>query len=117
MTDLASLLAAPGLDATAYPPTSRYFGLGTRTLTAADGSSVIYLARRFVPSPKAYTQMATHLVTASDRPDTLAGAYFGDPTQYWLLADVNAVLRPADLTAVIGRRIVIGVKSPGGGPA
>ena len=115
MTHLASLLAAPGLDATAYPPTSRYFGLPPLTLTQRDGTQVVYLARRFVPPPQAYAQMAAHQVTGSDRPDTLAGAYFGDATQYWLLADANAVLRPQDLTTTVGRRIVIGVKSPGAG--
>jgi hypothetical protein len=115
MTDLASLLAAPGLDLTAYPPSSRYFGLKPLTLTAADGSTTVYLARRFVPSPQVYTPMATHMVASQDRPDTLAAAYFGDPTQYWLIADANAVLRPADLTQTPGRRLVIGLRPPGGG--
>jgi hypothetical protein len=115
MTDLASLLAYPGLDVTAYPPTSRYFGLQPLTLTQPDGTAVVYLSRRFVPPPQSYVQMAAHTVSGADRPDTLAYAYFGDGTQYWLLADANAVLRPQELTATVGRRIVVGAKAPGGG--
>lgn len=115
MTDLTSLLAAPGLDLTAYPPSSRYFGLKPLTLTAPDGATTIYLARRLVPSPGAYTPMAAHRVESQDRPDTLAATYFGDPTQYWLIADANAVLRPDDLTRTPGRRLVIGLRPPGGG--
>jgi hypothetical protein len=108
MVDLASLLAAPGLEATLYPPSSRYYGLGTMTFTANEGTEHTYLKRRFVPAPHQFSRLASHKVEARDRPDTIAATFFGDPTQYWRICDANGAIRPNELTQTLQRILTIG---------
>ena len=38
-----------------------------------------------------------HVVEAGDRLDLLAHRYYGDPLQYWRIADANPTESPADL--------------------
>ena len=38
-----------------------------------------------------------HLVVGSDRLDSLAFRYYGDPLKYWLICDANDTLFPDDL--------------------
>ena len=51
MTDtnqaLQALLMAGQGKATQFPPTSRYYGIDTATVSLADGRTAIYLRRRF----------------------------------------------------------------------
>jgi hypothetical protein len=41
--------------------------------------------------------LAEHLVVRGDRPDLIAAAQFGDPTQFWRICDANPVIHPEDL--------------------
>jgi nucleoid-associated protein YgaU len=84
------------------PPTSRYALTGTTTLTRADGTTVVYLERRFVPQPGSLNQTAVHTVTTGDRLDLIASAEIGDPSQWWQIADANRAMWPEDLTATAG---------------
>jgi hypothetical protein len=102
---LQRLLAAPGLRATAFAPTSRYHGLDTLAVTAADGTSRVYLARRFVPPPERFALQQLHFVAAGERLDQLAARYFGDPEMFWVLCDANGAVRPDELVEVVGRRL------------
>jgi hypothetical protein len=79
------------------PVTSRYYGLPTATLTLADGRTVVYLTRRFVPPPDPSAVVYEYPVTPADRLDLTAYRYLGDPEQFWRVADANTAMNPADL--------------------
>lgn len=98
-----------------FPPTSRYYGVGTSTLQTADGETVIYLQRRFVPPPERFALLREHVVVQDERLDNIAAAYLGDPEQFWRVCDANNALRPDELTEEIGRRLRITL--PEGVPA
>jgi hypothetical protein len=89
MTDLAIMLAAPGLEASAFPVSSRYHGIPIMTMTLPDGSVRAYLRRRFAPQASELSPVGVHSVRAGERADTIAAAEFGDPTQMWRLSDAN----------------------------
>ena len=96
------------------PPTSRYASVGTTTLNNADGTTVVYLERRFVPQPGSLTQTSTYTVTTGDRLDLIANAEIGDPSQWWQIADANRAMWPEDLTATVGA--VLRITLPQGVP-
>jgi len=100
---LQSSAAAPQL----FPPTSRYYGLATTALTTADGRTLSYLTRRFVPQPERFALLKEHAVVQNDRLDNLSAKYFGDPELYWRLCDANNAIRPEELTETIGHRLRI----------
>jgi hypothetical protein len=86
---------------------SRYTGIEVAAYTAADGRTIAYLRRRFVPPPERFALLQEHSVRDSDRPDLLAQQYLGDPEQYWRIADANAVFWPEELTDDPGRLVRI----------
>lgn len=90
-----------------FPPNSRYFGVGTATLTLADDRTVVYLKRRFVPPPERFALLQEHVVVQGDRLDLLAARYVGDPEQFWRICDANRAMRPDELIEVVGRRLRI----------
>jgi hypothetical protein len=90
-----------------FPITSRYHGIETTSLETVDGITVVYLRRRFVPSPERFDLLQEHTVTEGDRLDNLTAQYMGDPEQFWRLCDANGVMHPNDLTETVGRRIRI----------
>ncbi len=95
-------------------PTSRYASVGTATLSNADGTTVVYLERRFVPQPGSLTQSALYTVQVGDRLDLIANAQIGDPSQWWQVADANRAMWPEDLTATAGT--VLRITLPQGVP-
>ena len=103
---LQQLLQPAGLPATLFPPTSRYHGIATATLESATGDPVVYLTRRFVPSPDAFELLQEHVVTEGERLDNMAAAFLGDPEQFWRLCDANGALSPWELEEA-GRRLRI----------
>lgn len=90
-----------------FPPTSRYSGIDTATLTLADGRIVSYLRRRFLPSPERFALLQEHVVTQGERLDNVTAKYIGDPEAFWRIADANSAMRPDALTETIGRRLRI----------
>ena len=92
---------------TIFPITSRYYGLEIAKYAHEDGHEVVYLRRRFVPLPERYATIGQHVVTAHERPDSVAFAVLGDAEQFWRIADPNAVMRPEELTESAGRRLRI----------
>lgn len=92
---------------TLFPASSRYNGIETTKMEAADGRTIIYLRRRFIPPPENFALLQEHTVTQGDRLDNLAARYLGDPEQFWRLCDANAAMRPDELTETIGRRLRI----------
>ncbi len=104
---LQQLLAPPGLEATSFPPTSRYHGIGVRTFETVSGQEKVYLKRRFVPPPEAFSLLQIHRVSQGERIDHLAHLYLGNPEQYWQLCDANGAVRPDELTEEVGRELRI----------
>jgi hypothetical protein len=96
-------------------PTSRYAAIETSTHTLPDGRQVVYLRRRFVPSPESFALLQEHFVVEGDRLDVLTARYIGDPEQFWRVCDANGALLPDDLTSTPGS--VIRITLPEGVPA
>jgi hypothetical protein len=90
-----------------FPPTSRYHGIETAELELRPGQTVLYLRRRFVPSPERFALLQEHVVVEGDRLDNITARYLTDPEQFWRVADANAAMRPDQLTETIGRRLRI----------
>ncbi|MDX2506083.1 MAG: LysM domain-containing protein [Gammaproteobacteria bacterium] len=105
--DIQKLLAPPGLNATAFPPNSRYHGIETKTAISETGETFVYLKRRFVPQPENFALLQFHTVVEGDRLDNLAHKYLGDPEQFWRLCDANGAIKPQDLTETVGRKLRI----------
>ncbi|MBG0856539.1 hypothetical protein I2W78_32950 [Streptomyces spinoverrucosus] len=100
-----------------YPRTSRYHDAEIGIHRQADGTEVRYTKRRLLPPLPALDddqETQQHTVAAGDRPDLLAQRYFGDPGQWWQIADANPVLDPRELTDEAGR--VVDIPSAGGFP-
>jgi hypothetical protein len=93
--------------ATSFSPTSRYYGVETTTLETPEGKIVIYLRRRFVPSPERFALLQEHVVKQNERLDNVTAQYLGDPEQFWRVCDGNGAMRPEELTETIGRRLRI----------
>jgi hypothetical protein len=87
--------------------TSRYYNTPTLQLETADGKTIVYLRRRFLPPPERFALLLEHTVTEGDRMDNLAAQYLGDPEQFWRICDANGAIRPEELTETIGRRLRI----------
>jgi hypothetical protein len=107
MSSAQSLLTPVSVQATLFPVTSRYYGLATNTIQTSDGSTTIYLTRRFVPSADQFALLQIHVVTQDERLDNIANRYLGDPTAFWRLCDANNAMRPDELTETIGRQLRI----------
>ncbi|KNE79802.1 MULTISPECIES: hypothetical protein [Streptomyces] len=125
----SALDAIPG--AHPYPRGSRYHDAEIGAYCFPDGTEVRYAKRRLLPPLPDEDgsgddgDTATHTVGAGERPDHLAQHYFGDPAQWWRIADANPVLDPRELTAEPGQAIAIplpgaftapGSGAPGGAP-
>jgi hypothetical protein len=106
MDPLQALLAS-GVTGSAFPPNSRYQGIPTATIRSTDGRTVVYLRRRFVPSPDRFVLVEEHVVAQGERLDVLAARFVGDPEMFWRLCDANRALHPSELTETIGRRLRI----------
>ena len=104
-----------------FPPTSRYADVEVAQLTLADGRTVAYLRRRFLPAPESFALLREHAVRAGNRLDQVAALYLGDPEQFWRIADANGAAAPEELTDEVGRRLRItlpaGVPGPDDGGA
>ena len=90
-----------------FPPTSRYNGIETTTWQTPEGRTIVYLKRRFVPSPERFALLQEHVVLQGERLDNITARYLGDPEQFWRVADANGAMRPDALTEKVGRRLRI----------
>jgi len=87
--------------------TSRYYGIPTAELETVDGRKIVYLRRRLVPPPSAFSLLLEHAVVEGDRLDNITARYLGDPEQFWRICDANGAIRPEELIETIGRRLRI----------
>jgi len=102
-----ALLAQTSLQRNLFTGTSRYYGIDTETLTTADGRTIIYLKRRFLPSPDRFQLLQEHTVTQAERLDNIAAKFLGDPELFWRIADANGAMRPEELVQTVGRKLRI----------
>jgi hypothetical protein len=102
-----ALLAQTTLQRNLFTSTSRYYGIDTETLTTADGKAIVYLKRRFLPSPDRFQLLQEHTVTQAERLDNIAAKFLGDPELFWRIADANGAMRPEELVQTVGRKLKI----------
>jgi hypothetical protein len=113
MTDpFQNILQAGNRPVTQFPVTSRYYRTEVAEIETSDGSKIVYLRRRFIPSANSLTVVAVHQVKEGDRLDNIAASYIGDPEQFWQIADANEAIKPEELTANVGEEVRIA--QPGG---
>lgn len=96
---IQALYEAGVVEATDFPPDSRYHGTATRSFTAPDGRQIAYLARRLVPPPEDFATIGWRVVIEGERLDQIAAETIGNPLAYWLICDANRAVWPEDLGA------------------
>jgi len=104
---LTSLLESAGVKPSLFAANSRYIGIETATLSTAEGRTLAYVRRRFVPQPEQLVQLQQHAVAQGERVDILAAQYLGDAELFWRIADANRAMRPDELVATLGRMLRI----------
>ena len=90
-----------------FPATSRYANTEIATVETPDGTTTVYLRRRFVPQPERFSTLQEHVVIQGDRLDNVTARYLGDPLQFWRVCDANRAMRPEALVEKLGRRLRI----------
>lgn len=82
---------------------SRYENVGVYQASDALGRNFGVLKIRFIPlTPAGYL----HTFTSDERLDLLAYKFYGNPEKFWLIADANPDMDPADLLEP-GRQLLI----------
>jgi hypothetical protein len=82
--------------------TSRYYNIETAIHETADGRTITYVRRRFLPQGESLPLLVEVTVTDGDRLDLITGRTLGDPEQFWRVADANNAMNPFDLTTEPG---------------
>ncbi len=84
---------------------SRYANLALKEGKDAVGRPVTYVARRIIRDDK--TPVAEMGVQAGDRLDLIANRAYGDPRQFWRIADANPTHDHETLDDAFGRRLKV----------
>ncbi len=92
-----------------FDPNSRYVKLPVESLVNAEGATVRYVSRRFLPQGEKMSVLRRVQVTAGDRIDSITGDTLGDPEQFWRVCDANNAMYPLELTFRPGRVLAIPV--------
>jgi hypothetical protein len=74
-------------------------------MTTAQGKTVVYLERRFLPSSNSFATVQFYTIAQADRLDNIANNFLGDPLAFWRICDANNVMRPQELTETPGKQI------------
>ena len=101
---IQAMFEAGVVEATDFPPESRYAGLPTRTIEGRDGRVVSYVSRRFSPPPEAFATQGYRVVREGQRLDQIAAETIGDPEGFWMHCDANGALWAEELE-VAGREL------------
>jgi hypothetical protein len=97
---MQALFQFAGLQPSLFAANSRYLGIATSTYVAADGTTIAYVQRRFLPQPEDLAQMQQYSVVQGDRLDVIAARFLDDPQLFWRICDANGAMRPADVLLV-----------------
>jgi hypothetical protein len=92
-----------------FDHTSRYYHLETVIFETADGRTVSYVRRRFLPQGERLPLLVEATVRDGERLDLLTHRTLGEPTQFWRIADANNAMNPFDLTAEPGETLRVPV--------
>lgn len=90
-----------------FAHTSRYYAIETAIYSSSEGTEHPYIRRRFLPDPAKMDVLSEFEVTEGDRLDNITAKTLGDPEQFWRICDANYAMNPLELTAEIGRRLII----------
>lgn len=91
------MLEAGVVEATDFPPESRYHGISTKRITGSSGIEHPYLARRFVPDPVEFATLRNHRLAQGERLDQITARELGNPESFWMLCDANGAIWPEEL--------------------
>ena len=80
-----------------FDPNSRYYTIETATYVSADGQSITYKRRRFLPQGEDLPLLVEVTVTEGDRLDLITYRTLGDPEAFWRAADANNGMNPTEL--------------------
>jgi hypothetical protein len=105
--DISLLLQQIGAQPGHFPLSSRYRNVTVTSMQDANGQTVVYLKRRFVPQADNFDVLQLYTVKEGDRLDNIAHQFIGDPEQFWQICDANNVLEPGELTEQPGDTIRI----------
>ena len=75
MNDPLQALLQSALQNNQFAPTSRYAGVAKATYVRPDGTTVVYLRRRFLPPADRFTVLHEHTVKEGERLDNIAAQY------------------------------------------
>lgn len=93
-----------------FASNSRYFQLGTYTVTFANGRTAV-ATRLALPPTSPVPLSGYYTVEQDDRLDKIAARYLNDPTFFWHLCGANNCPSAASLIA----RPLVGIPKRGGG--
>jgi hypothetical protein len=97
-----AMLAQTALKRTLFASSSRYYGLDTATLERPGHPPIVYVLRRFLPSPARFQTIQEHTVTQGERLDNITALYLADDRQYVARVTVSERLdgRDGSLTSL-----------------
>jgi hypothetical protein len=111
---IQAMFEAGVVEATDFPPESRYHGLPARMAQGPDGTTIPYLSRRLVPDPERFADLRERRVAQGERLDQIAAAEIGDAEAWWQLCDANGAIWPDDLETLDTRlRLTLPADVPG----
>ncbi len=90
---------------------SRYAAIETATLPDADGRTIAYIRRRFLPQGSGMPLLVEVVVAQGDRLDLITARTLGDPEAFWRVCDANDALNPGELEQA-GRRLRVPLPQP-----
>ena len=95
-----------------FDANSRYARLPTTTLVRADGRTITYVTRRFLPQGEDLPVLVALQVNSEDRLDLIANRADGVPEAFWLVADANNAMNPAELLDEPATTVVVPIPQP-----
>ena len=87
---IQAMFEAGVVEATDFPPSSRYHGQPTLHIETPDGRVITYLKRRAVPAPEAFATQGYRRLREGERLDHIAAAVMGDPLGFYAWSRVPA---------------------------
>ena len=87
--------------------TSRYYNLEKEQFVTSTGRTITYVKRRFLPQGNEMPVLGEVTITEGDRLDLITYRTLGDPEQFWQICDANNAMNPVELTAELGRSLII----------
>jgi len=93
-----------------FEQNSRYYKIGTATLTDPSARQIAYKRRRFVPRAEDLQTLVNVTVVQADRLDLIASRTLGDPEQFWRICDASDAMNPPDLMAEPGTTVRVTIQ-------